>query len=51
LTGTKARYYTVSGGDALTDKGLAHVFPWAAEDRPSHWMTDDIAADFEVLAG
>jgi hypothetical protein len=45
LTGTKARYYTVSGGDALTDKGLAHVFPWAAEDRPSHWMTDDIAAD------
>jgi hypothetical protein len=42
LTGTKARYHTLTGCDALTEDGLAQVFPWAAEDRASRWMNSGI---------
>ncbi len=46
LSGSKAAdYNTISGGEALAQSLLSEVFPWAARDRTSSWINEEIAAD------
>jgi hypothetical protein len=45
LRGKKAEYYPLVGGDTLDQGDLYPVFPWAAQQRTSRWMTTSLAED------
>ena len=45
LRGKKAEYYPLVGGDTLDPGDLYQVFPWAAQQRKSRWMSDHLAKD------